>query len=283
MATVTLKPSISGVMAPYHVEPSDVQNSDLTKQNQLSDDISAQNHTHFSNYHVPRNEDISIPIHVHYWPTRQSKLCNIIPNASRDFITIYGLRNDQEYAFCVFSTQRDICFRGSTEKMGHNCVVTKTEAPEVVENKLVVYTIILSCISFVFLLVLIVIIVISVRQHKFFDLFCAKQLFSKRTRSSPNANTGIQMAHLDTENQEIDLDNLNLDSTSDTSLLNSPIQSRVQVHPPRSPGKPKHQLVKERIRGYAAFSAKNEQTIPLSAVLEYDEMDIEEDLNDIAS
>ena len=222
---------------------------------------------------VINSSDVSIS--VHFWLKQPSNLCNVLPNVTQDTLTVFMLHSDAEYTFCVFTSQHDLCLPRLTEKSStrHNCVAARTKVSTEFENKkLILYTIILSCVSGVFLICLIVIVVFSIRHNIFQQLICVRIRNRNKKRSQHKVVISpIQMAKLDTENQTIELENLHFDSTVETTLLNSPTCPRVQVNPPRSPGKPKHQLVKERVNGYAAFSAKNEQTLPLAAVLEYDE------------
>lgn len=276
--SVSINININQTMSTSLAEKSSILVNDLNTANSLDNLNIAQkllsdssNNLSFANI----SKDI-YPFSVHYWLTRQSSVCNIVSNVTRD-LTVYRLQGGVQYTFCLYTSPHDLCFPRSSELSDprHNCINVWTEMLVDKQDKIKFYTLILSIICGVFLIILIIIFVISVRQHNFLRLICAKR---PKRRNRKTKVSEIQMAKLDQESLVIELDNLNIDSTSNTVLLNSPPSSRVQIIPPRSPGKPKHQLVKERARGYAAFSAKNEQTIPLSAVVEYDETEI----NDLA-
>lgn len=276
METVSLAINVDSVAATSPLKGSGMLDSHTpsVSETHLINDTKNLSKSQRNTYHnssiLTQATRTSITVSVHCWPKQRPDVCNMIPNVTNYILTVFGLQSDTEYTFCVYGEQLDLCIPRSNQNLTdkHNCLQVRTRTPNPVEDRLILYTIILSSISVVFLICLIVIIIVSVKQRIFHQLICFK---IRRKRTRREVISPIQMANLDTDNQTVELTNLHFDSTPETTLLNSPACSRVQINPPRSPGKPKHQLVTERTRGYAVFSAKNEQTIPLSAVLEYDE------------
>ncbi|XP_053380618.1 uncharacterized protein LOC128548932 [Mercenaria mercenaria] len=201
-------------------------------------------------------------LNVNYWTSSQRNECNIVPNLTKTVFTISGLDSRTEYTFCA---KTDHSFTCDFDLVGHlddivpACIYVTTKADDT--SKPNVYLIIISCIAVIGLIVLLIVVVVSKRNNYFTFLVCAKQHTDNRETHSI-----LQGSSRRTESPD--------DSHPDIYRLKSPTANQtISISAPNCPGKPKYQLIKKRLRGYASFSAQNEQTIPLSTVLEYSEYD----------
>lgn len=209
-----------------------------------------------------------IEMSVNYWTNNQSSVCNIVPNLTRTIFTISGLDRGTEYTFCA---KTDSSFTCDFDLVSHiddvvpACVSVATKADDISIPK--TYLISVSCVAVIGLIILLVVVIISKKNNYFNFLICAKE--NKRPRENRSAIQGSAVSAA-----------LADDSRSDIYLLKSPRTNQtISIYPPNCPGKPEYKI-KKRLRGYAAFSAQNEQTIPLSTVLEYSERDIDDEFDE---
>lgn len=209
-----------------------------------------------------------IEMNVNYWTNNQRSVCNIIPNLTRTVFTISGLDRGTEYTFCAKTDNSFTCdfdLVSHFDDVAPACVSVATKADDTSIPK--TYLISVSCVAILGLIILFVVVIISKKNDYFSFLVCAKE--DKRPRGNRSAIQGsaVRAALAD-------------DSRSDIYLLKSPTANQtISISPPNCPGKPKYKI-KKRLRGYAAFSAQNEQTIPLSTVLEYSERDIDDEFDE---
>ncbi|KAH3798354.1 uncharacterized protein LOC127838529 [Dreissena polymorpha] len=230
-----------------------------------------------------------IGISVHYWPADKSGSCNIQPIriTPDDHVTIYGLRAQTAYNLCPQVGHQDWCIRTLDEHSDSNCVTIVTKQKHIFLNTALLYTIIAGSIAVVGLVILVIIFIIAWRSRYFSQLICIKrkrQTFRQRRNKRRKAKKSeIQMTNLfngasshsfveayqipETDNLATGLLNPELSRTPGSGMNGHGIN----IHAPKSPGKPLHQLVQNMSRGYVEYSAANEQAIPLSAVINYGE------------
>lgn len=210
-------------------------------------------------------------IHLNYWTSSRMHVCNVVPNLTKAEFIISGLEAGTEYTFCANTDQSHTCDFGlvSNRRLGilqtaPACVSVTTQSDD---NSIPhAYVIIVLCIAVIGLAVLIVIAVKAKRNNYFSLLICETKNRRKHTsllQNSPKLMTSPG------------------DSHPDIYLLKSRSANQtISIFPPKWPGKPKHQMIHKRLRGYAAFTAINEQTIPLSTVLEYHDHEDSDDESD---
>ena len=195
---------------------------------------------------------------LYYWKGNFSNMCNIVSMVRTSVVTVTGLRNNTEYTFCLITDKSLLCNLDLVDHYGNisYCATARTSKSSIsmvagsVSPELF-YTVIVACVVIVALVILIAVVIISVRKKYFTHLIGARK--QKRKHSQPKKG-------------------LTLDDsvTQETFLLTTPTTNqRISLNPPSSPGKPKNQLVNAKVRGYAPFSAKADQAIALSTVIEY--------------
>lgn len=206
---------------------------------------------------------------VNYWTKSRRKECNIVPNLTRTVFTISGLDKETEYTFCA---KTDHAYTCDFDLVNHfddvipACVSVTTKTDE--KSAKTAYLVILICVAAVGLIALVIVCIISKRNNYFSFLICAKENRSHRQTGSVSQRSNCRSVDF-TEDSRPEIYLLKSQKTNNT----------ISISPPNCPGKPKYKI-KKRVRGYAAFSAQNEQTIPLSTVLEYSERDLEEEIDD---
>jgi hypothetical protein len=201
-------------------------------------------------------------LNVNYWSDSQRSECNIVPNLTKSVFTISGLDSRTEYTFCAKTDHTYMCdfdLVSYSNDIVPACVYVTTKADDSSVPR--VYIILISCVAIVGLIILLIVGIVSKRNNYFSFLICLNQNKDQQERRavairSPKPPAG--------------------GSRPDIYLLKSPTANHtISITAPNCPGKPKYPLIKKRLRGYASFSAQNEQTIPLSTVLEYNEGDFD--------
>lgn len=213
---------------------------------------------------VLRQENVqSLKYSIHYWVREHSTQCNIVQHVNVSDVTISGLYNDTEYTICAKTNPDEWCnFELDLVRKVSDvayCVHIRTRSTPLPPEPLsvpLIYIILVSCIALLSLIALLIIISVSIRKKYFSVLICAKKNSQGKTESSYRSHKNFGKSEQDDEFWRL------------TSPSNSTNPS-MTVRPPNCPGKPPSSLVKNRMRGYAAFSAKNEQTIALTTVIEY--------------
>lgn len=204
-------------------------------------------------------------LNVNYWSGSHSKECNIVPNLTRSVFTISGLDSRTKYTFCAKTDHTYMCDFNLVSQLNDPvpaCVFVTTKADETSVPS--VYLILISCVAIAGLIILLIVVIVSKRNNYFTSLICLRQK-KDHHKSRGAVLQGSPLPQAD-------------DNHPDIYLLKTPTVSQtISITAPNCPGKPKYQLIKKRLRGYASFSAQNEQTIPLSTVLEYSEGDLDGD------
>lgn len=227
------------------------------------------------------NASLTQPLTLEYWSSSRTDVCNIVPSLTQTNVTVMGLEPGTRYTFCARTNQSPLCFYHLVrdyhrETNVPNCirVITKTDDKSVP----IVYVILASCVALCGLIVLFIVTVIAKRNGYLSLLFCEKQRQSAIHRPVRRA----------TETR-FPLERSFESSDPDVLLLKSPRNDQtISVSTPQGPGIPKYQVIHKRLRGYASFTARNEQTIPLSTVLEYggdyhesEEDDVDDVIDDV--
>lgn len=215
-----------------------------------------ESHDYLHQNFVQSNSTQSSRFSVFYWTSNRRQQCNIVPNLTKNVSTISGLTENTKYIFCGIVDYLHKCdFDLVNHKdIGTTCIYVTTRSQPSIP---IVYVIIVSCVACIGILTLLFILAIAKRNDFLPILICAKEA---KLRSNQRDRT-LPKPRMPNSSDEGHPDVYIYDTTN--------TNQKISIHPPNCPGKPKYQLTHKRMRGYASFTARNEQTIPLSTVLEY--------------
>lgn len=209
------------------------------------------------------------PFTVEYWTSSKTGVCNIVPNVTRTNLTIMGLEPGTRYTFCAKTDKSPVCDFRLVRNHGSDvpyCVNVSTKP----DNSKVplIYVILASCIALSGLIALCIVIVIAKRNGYISMMLCDKE--QKKVNKKRQMHWSSGMTSYMTPSSSFTPSPTFENSDQDVLLLKSSRNDQtISISTPQGPGKPKYQVSHKQMRGYASFTAKNEQTIPLSTVLEY--------------
>ncbi|KAL4219407.1 hypothetical protein ACF0H5_021987 [Mactra antiquata] len=207
---------------------------------------------------------------IFYWTSNHRKQCNIVPNLTQNISTISGLVENTQYIFCANVDTTYTCDFSlvSRDEIGSACVYVMTNSKPSIP---VGYVILVASVAGIGVLTLVLIAVVAKRNGFLPMLICAKDV--KKSNFQQHDRT-LPLYNLDSHHS-VD------EGLTDILLYNSNnANQKISIYPPNCPGKPKYQLKHKRMRGIASFTARNEQTIPLSTVLEYTTANDDDDDDD---
>ncbi|XP_046550174.1 uncharacterized protein LOC124259989 [Haliotis rubra] len=190
-----------------------------------------------------------------YWNNSTDHACALLQELTSQSHHVVGLEPSTDYTICVESGIVETCFLTyhNDTTLSTNClVVTTGEIPSHSHSNNAAAIAASILIVVVVLAILFAAIILRRRHFLLVDNLCGLCRCACCRKKRPRET----MAATD------------LIVSPDSPLMET---STKLDFAPSSPGKPKHRLLKQRTRGYAAYSTKNEKKIVLTTVLEYNQ------------